>query len=334
MGCTGFMNCPEWQCVGVLSGRVGRLARSFVGDPRHNPGSDRRPDPRLAAQPGMRRTRSCPPMRPGAKPRPPGWRYPSEMALPTWARPETAPVPPHSVTGRCPSIRHWHSAAASRSLVPVPVRAGRQQRPAQRQPLPAIAVSQKSILPNPYQPFGYDVQRQPAHEFHRLQRHLLAPATVGVVLPGEGDPIVPELDQTVIAQGDPVRVPSQVFQYLFRPPKGLLGIDHPVLLVQRPYRGRPRRRARQGQGAPSELELAGLVGGAQGCQVLAAEDLAQHSDRQEPVGPAGHPRAVPGRLGQSRCFRRTWRESPTRRRARHSEREDDVPASAPRCARP
>ena len=117
-GCIRVMNCPEWECVGVLPVRVGRLARSFVGDPRHNSGSDRRPEPRLAAQPGMRRTSSCPPMRPGAKPRPPVWRYPSEMALPTWARPATALVPPHSVTGRCPSIRHrhWHSPAASRSL--------------------------------------------------------------------------------------------------------------------------------------------------------------------------------------------------------------------------
>ena len=86
-GCIRVMNCPEWECVGVLPVRVGRLARSFVGDLRHNSGSDRRPEPRLAAQPGMRRTRSCPPMRPGAKPRPPVWRYPSEMALPTWARP-------------------------------------------------------------------------------------------------------------------------------------------------------------------------------------------------------------------------------------------------------
>jgi hypothetical protein len=121
-GCIRVMNCPEWECVGVLPVRVGRLARSFVGDLRHNSGSDRRPEPRLAAQPGMRRTRSCPPMQPGAKPRLPVWRYPSEMALPTWARPETALVPPHSVTGRCPSIRHWHSAAASRSLGPVTVR--------------------------------------------------------------------------------------------------------------------------------------------------------------------------------------------------------------------
>ena len=127
-GCIRVMNCPEWECVGVLPVRVGRLARSFVGDPRHNSGSDRRPEPRLAAQPGMRRTRSCPPMRPGAKPRPPVWRYPSEMALPTWARPETALVPPHSVTGRCPSIRHWHSAAASRSLGPVAAPAANRDR--------------------------------------------------------------------------------------------------------------------------------------------------------------------------------------------------------------
>ena len=73
-------------------------------------------------------------------------------------------------------------------------------------------MSQKPILPNPHQPLGYDVQRESAHEFHRLQRHLLALTAVGIVLPGEGDPIVLELDQTTIAQGDPVRVPGQVFR--------------------------------------------------------------------------------------------------------------------------
>ena len=79
---------------------------------------------------------------------------------------------------------------------------------------------------------------------------------------------VRELHQTVIAQGDPVRVPGQVFEHLFRPAKGLLGRDDPVLLVQRPYRGRPRRRVRQRQGAPSKLELASLVGGAKAARYL------------------------------------------------------------------
>src|SRR5208282_3213131 len=77
--------------------------------------------------------------------------------------------------------------------------------------------------------------------------------------------------------------------YLFRPAKGLLGIDDPVLLVQRPYRVAPSRRARQWQGAPCELKLAGLVGGPQGRQVFAAEDPTQHTDGQEPIGPAGYP---------------------------------------------
>ena len=40
LGCIRVMNCPEWQCVGVLPVRVVRLARSFAGVPRHNPGSD------------------------------------------------------------------------------------------------------------------------------------------------------------------------------------------------------------------------------------------------------------------------------------------------------
>ena len=55
------MNYREWKCVGAVPARVGWLARSFAGAPRHNPGSDRRPDPRLAAQPRMRRTRPCSP---------------------------------------------------------------------------------------------------------------------------------------------------------------------------------------------------------------------------------------------------------------------------------
>ena len=62
-GCIRVMNCPEWECVGVLPARVGRLARSCAGDPGHNPGSDPQPVPRLAAQPGMRRTGPCPPRR-------------------------------------------------------------------------------------------------------------------------------------------------------------------------------------------------------------------------------------------------------------------------------
>ena len=115
------MNCPERECVGVVLVWVGSLARSFAGGPRHNSGSDPRADPRLAAQPAMRRTKTCPPMRRGAKSRPPVRRYRSEMAHAglgwTVGGTGTAPL----VAGRCPSIRHWHSAAASRSLVPVTV---------------------------------------------------------------------------------------------------------------------------------------------------------------------------------------------------------------------
>ena len=112
--------------------------------------------------------------------------------------------------------------------------------PAQRQALTAISVGQKSILPNPHQPLGNNVHREPAHEFHCAQRHLLASAAVGIVLPGKGDLIVLELHQAAIAQGDSVRVPSQVFQHLFRPAEGLLGIDNPIFLVQRPYQCRPK----------------------------------------------------------------------------------------------
>jgi hypothetical protein len=60
------------------------------------------------------------------------------------------------------------------------------------------------------------VQREPAHEFQRVQGHLLEPATVGVAFPGEANPIVLEFYQAVIAQGDQLRVPSQVFEHLFR----------------------------------------------------------------------------------------------------------------------
>ena len=115
------MNCPELECVGVLLVWVGRGARSFAGDPHHNPGSDRRPDPRLATQPRMRRTRPVPRCdEEGDQDHQYGDTHPRwccRLGLDQRRR-----WPPDLVTGCCPSIRHWHSVRVTRSLVPVPVR--------------------------------------------------------------------------------------------------------------------------------------------------------------------------------------------------------------------
>ena len=127
----------------------------------------------------------------------------------TWARPETTLAPPHPVTGRCPSIHHWPSVAAGVSGTgngPAAA-ADRDRHNANRSPRSRWAKS-------PY----CRIRTSPLDMMCSANRRRIPPppasspwATVGVVLPGEGDPIVLELNQTVIARGDPVCVPSQVF---------------------------------------------------------------------------------------------------------------------------
>src|SRR6516165_4386697 len=80
------------------------------------------------------------------------------------------------------------------------------------------------------------MQEEAANELHRIQRHFFHLIAVLRIAPAETDPASLEADQAPIGDGDAMGVAGQVAKHLVGPAEGRLGIDHPVQLLQPPYR--------------------------------------------------------------------------------------------------
>ena len=75
-----------------------------------------------------------------------------------------------------------------------------------------MAVGQKAIIADAMKPIGERVHQEAANELARGKAHNLelAAAVVAVILPAEADMIGAELDEAAVADGDAVRVASEV----------------------------------------------------------------------------------------------------------------------------
>ncbi len=66
------------------------------------------------------------------------------------------------------------------------------------------------------------------HEFVRVQAHRALLVVVTVVLPTKGDFGVADVHQSMVGDGDPVRVPAQILEHMGRAGKGALAVDDPI----------------------------------------------------------------------------------------------------------
>ena len=78
------------------------------------------------------------------------------------------------------------------------------------------------------------VQQKTTHELHRLQGHDLLFVAVGRIAPTEGHLAVFEAQNSSVGDGDPMRVVGQILHHVLWPGKRLFGLDHPLLLFQKP----------------------------------------------------------------------------------------------------
>ena len=85
-----------------------------------------------------------------------------------------------------------------------------------------------------HEAIGKDMEQEPADEFHGIKRHDFAGVHVAAVLVVEHDLAVMHGNNAMVGYGHPVGVPAEVIEHLFRPGKGLLGVDHPFLLLKFP----------------------------------------------------------------------------------------------------
>ncbi len=80
-----------------------------------------------------------------------------------------------------------------------------------------------------------DVEQEATDELVGAERHgaLAVDTVASIILVAEGDAGLVERDEPAVRDGDAVGVARQICQHRFRPGKGRLGVDHPLLLAER-----------------------------------------------------------------------------------------------------
>ena len=84
-------------------------------------------------------------------------------------------------------------------------------------------------MPDAGKPLREHVQQEPAYEFFGGDGHRALHVSMSVVPPAERDVVAVEGEQSMIGDGDAMRVTAEITQYLFGTTEGRLGIDDPFV---------------------------------------------------------------------------------------------------------
>jgi hypothetical protein len=76
------------------------------------------------------------------------------------------------------------------------------------------------------------VDQEAAQELLSGDRHDLLFAAVRIVFPEKRDPIIPERNQSMVGDGDAVRITSEIVQNMLGTAEGWLGLDDLVLVEE------------------------------------------------------------------------------------------------------
>jgi len=147
---------------------------------------------------------------------------------------------------------------------------------------------------------GQHVQEEPAHELVGGERHASWRGAVAIILPGETDRAAIHADQSMIGNGDPVRVPAQVGQCLGRPGEGALGEHNPFGAAQRRQHHIEFTAVGEWHQFAEETHLASAMDRRQLVKEQAAIEPRKHAHGQKEAGTAGDPSLAIGRYPTAR----------------------------------
>jgi len=110
--------------------------------------------------------------------------------------------------------------------------AGSEELTACRDGFFAVSVCQQAEVTYPHKTFRQYVKQEPSDEPISLQRHGLFAVIVGIITPEKGDIALPDIEDAVVADGDPVGISAEVLKYPLGATEGWLAIDNPLLLIE------------------------------------------------------------------------------------------------------
>src|SRR5262249_56551198 len=133
------------------------------------------------------------------------------------------------------------------------------------------------------------MDQKAADELSAVERHRFLPVAVTIVLPAEADLAVVDRQQSIVGDGDAVRVAADVLQHLCRTGERALGVDYPVGGIQWRKVAAERCRLLEMLLRVEEAQLPGVKRLLQVAQEQPAEQPRENPDWKKEAGPAGDP---------------------------------------------
>jgi hypothetical protein len=112
-----------------------------------------------------------------------------------------------------------------------------QQLLTERQELFPSPIGEKAKKANPDEPARQDMEHEATQKLFSGHRHLALLAAMGIILPTEGDLAVGNGQESVIGDGNAVRITGQVVEHMLWSSEGSFSVDHPILTKERPEEG-------------------------------------------------------------------------------------------------
>lgn len=108
-----------------------------------------------------------------------------------------------------------------------------QQASTLRELVRTVPIRKQAVVANPVEPIWEDVQQEATDELASGQPHDFASrrTVLSVIPPAEADMVIVEIEETAIANGNAMRVASEIRENLRRAGERTLGIDDPLGLA-------------------------------------------------------------------------------------------------------
>jgi len=163
------------------------------------------------------------------------------------------------------------SLRRKRARLGFPSREGRQQNRAQAESAPSFPIRQIAKVTDCDKAARQHMQQKAAHKFESRKRHCFLFVAACRIAPAKGDLAVFEAQKPAVGDRNAMRVVSQIANHMLWSGPRLLGIDHPLFLLQAPGKASKGLAILQRQERAGEPPLASSVGAAQEGRKLAPE---------------------------------------------------------------
>ena len=145
----------------------------------------------------------------------------------------------------------------------------------------AAGAGQHPVVADAMNPLGQNVEQEAPDELVGAERHCAVPrlSIAAVILEPEAHAALVESNEATVRDGDAMGVAGEVGEHCFWPGEGRLGVDKPILSLERRESGEGLATT-QALGLAKERQPARRVGVGERCQEEPPEQAGKHPYRQ------------------------------------------------------